>query len=79
MGPLNVFGKLGYVSWDVEATVSAVGVPSESVEDDGSDVAYGVGVRFGLGSIEARGEYEIFDFDETEIEMVSVSLAFYFD
>ena len=79
VGPINVFGKLGYVSWDLEATVSAVGQPSASVSDDGSDLAYGAGLRFGLGTLEVRGEYEVFDIEDTDIGMVSASLVFYFD
>ncbi len=73
-GPLDIYAKLGYISWDAEFSVEGIG----SVTDDGSDSAYGVGVAFGLGSLEVRGEYEVYDFDGTDVSMLSVGLAFYF-
>lgn len=79
LGPVGVFGKLGYVSWDLDATISAVGIAPDSFSDDGSDLAYGAGVRFNLGSLEVRGEYEIFDVEDTDISMVSASLVYHFD
>ncbi len=73
-GPLDLYAKLGYISWDAEVSIDGFG----SVGDDGSDPAYGVGVAFGLGSLEVRGEYEVYDFDGTDISMLSVGLSFYF-
>ncbi len=73
-GPLDIYAKLGYISWDAEFSVDGFG----SVSDDGSDSAYGLGVAFGLGSLEVRGEYEVYDFDGTDVSMLSVGLAFYF-
>ncbi len=73
-GPLDIYAKLGYISWDAEFSVDGFG----SVSEDGSDSAYGVGVAFGLGSLEVRGEYEVYDFDGTDVSMLSVGLAFYF-
>lgn len=74
VGPLDVFAKLGYISWDIEAGIAGF----ESVRDDGNDMAYGLGVAFGLGSLELRGEYEIYDFDDADLEMLSVGIAFRF-
>jgi hypothetical protein len=80
LGPLGVFAKLGYVSWDIKATLEAQGLPPESVTDDGSDLTYGAGVRFGIGALEVRGEYEIYEIDETDdMSMASVSLVYYFN
>lgn len=74
LGPLHVFGKLGVISWDVD--VDAFG---ESFSDDGSDTAYGVGVSFGLGPVDVRGEYEIFDIsDVDDVTMLSVGLSWTF-
>lgn len=74
LGPLDLYGKLGMISWDIEAGIDGFG----SVEDDGTDPAYGVGLSFGLGSLELRGEYEIYDFDDADYEMLSVGIAFRF-
>lgn len=74
LGLIDVFGKVGLISWDVD--VSAAG---ESFSDDGSDAAYGVGLGFSLGSVEVRGEYEIFDIsDVDDVTMLSVGLVWTF-
>ena len=74
VGPLDVYGKLGFISWDVEAGIDGF----DTVSDDGSDMGYGLGVSFGLGSISIRGEYEVYDIDDADIEMLSVGIAFRF-
>ncbi len=73
-GLIDIFGKFGYIAWDVEASFQGL---SES--DDGSDIGYGVGVRFNLASIEVRGEYELYDLDGTDLSMLSVGVAFHFN
>ena len=80
VGPLGVYGKLGLVSWDIEATIEAQGLPAESLTDDGTDLAFGAGVRFGIGALEVRGEYEVYDIEDTErVGMASASLVYYFN
>lgn len=75
IGPLSVFAKLGYVFWDADIDVGAI-----SLSDDGNDLAYGFGGRFQLGSIELRGEYEMFDIEDIDtVDMLSASLVFYFE
>lgn len=74
IGPINIYGKYGVVSWDVDAIIDDI-----RVSDDGSDPAYGVGLRFNLGSVEIRGEYEIYDISDVEdVTMLSVGLAYRF-
>lgn len=74
IGPVGVFAKYGVVSWDVDAVIDGV-----RFSDDGSDPAYGVGLRFNLGSVEIRGEYEIFDISDAEdVTLLSVGLAYRF-
>lgn len=75
LGPLGLYGKFGLIRWDAE--FSADGFDAGS--DDGSDPAYGVGLKFGLGSLEVRGEYEIFDIEDSDnVSMLSVGLVFRF-
>ncbi len=74
VGPLDVFAKLGFISWDVEAGIDGF----DSVSDDGSDTGYGLGASFELGSIQIRGEYEVYDIEDADIEMLSVGIAFRF-
>jgi len=76
IGPVGLFGKVGYVWWDAEAVVS--GINAGSI--DGSDVAYGLGLRFNLASIEIRGEYELFDIEDADnVAMYSLGLAYHFN
>ena len=76
LGPVDLFAKGGVVSWDSE--ISSPQLPG-SLEDDGTDLAYGAGLQFRLLSLGVRAEYEIFDIDDVEeANMVSVSLTYTF-
>ena len=73
LGPIDVFGKLGVIAWEVDA---ALGTVSDS--EDGTDIGYGLGAAFGLGPVQVRAEYEIYDLDDTDVEFVSVGLLYRF-
>lgn len=72
-GMFGIFAKAGMVAWD--ASISAGGL---SDSDDGTDPAYGAGVRLTFSSIEARLEYERFDFDDANLDMVSLGVLWRF-
>jgi len=75
LGPLGVFAKYGVISWDASLTIDGFDAGS----DDGTDPAYGVGVKFGLASVEVRGEYEIYDIEDSEdVAMLSVGIVWRF-
>jgi outer membrane immunogenic protein len=75
LGPVGVFAKLGMVKWDADASVNGQGVG----DDDGTDLAYGIGARLKFGSLEARAEYELFDVDDVDdISLLSASIAWTF-
>jgi OOP family OmpA-OmpF porin len=74
----SVFAKYGYHRWDaaLRATDSS-GV--ESTSDDDNDAVYGLGVNFnfkGPGSV--RLEYEVYEVDTIEVDLLSIGLAFRF-
>lgn len=73
LGPVDLFGKVGYLAWDADSIENG-----EVFSDDGSDAGYGVGLRFKLGSLEIRGEYELYEVDEADLSMVSVGVAYRF-
>lgn len=73
-GPVDLFAKLGYIAWDVD--ISAQGA-SDAI--DGSDLAYGLGLSFGLGAIKVRGEYEVYDLEDADVSMISLGLVYQFD
>jgi hypothetical protein len=75
LGPVNVFGKLGFVSWDADLTVAGFDVGS----DDGTDTAYGIGASISLGSFAIRAEYEMFDVSDVEdLYMLSAGFVYTF-
>jgi outer membrane immunogenic protein len=74
IGPVGLFAKYGFVDWKVEGSIGGI-----DFDDDGNDPAYGVGVRFNLGSVEIRGEYEIFDISDVEdVTMLSAGFVLRF-
>ncbi|MEM9404356.1 MAG: outer membrane beta-barrel protein [Pseudomonadota bacterium] len=75
LGPLDVFAKLGYVSWDIEASIQRI---QGDVSDDGNDIGYGLGAAFNLGALQIRGEWELYDIDDADVSMLSLGVAFRF-
>ena len=74
IGPVGVFGKVGYAWWDVDVSIADL-----TASDDGSDPAYGIGARFNLWSLEIRGEYEFFDVsDVDDVTMWSIGVVWRF-
>lgn len=72
-GPFGVFAKAGMLSWDSDATFG-----TSNTSESGSDPAYGLGARFAIGSFSVRAEYEVYDLDGADLDMVSVSGAYTF-
>ena len=74
LGPIGVFAKVGVIAWDAEASIDGV-----TDTDDGTDPAYGIGAKIGLGSLAFRLEYELFDIEDTEdVTMISAGLVWTF-
>ena len=75
LGPLGVFAKFGMISWDASFNIDGFDAGS----DDGTDPAYGLGVEFALASVEIRGEYEIYDIEDSDdVSMLSVGIIWRF-
>jgi hypothetical protein len=70
-----VFVKAGMASWDADLALDGISLGS----DDGSDPAYGAGLRFMLGSLELRAEYEMIDIEDIDdVYMASAGFAWRF-
>ncbi|BCD99390.1 outer membrane beta-barrel protein [Marinagarivorans cellulosilyticus] len=58
VGPIGLFAKLGYSSADGEFKYS-----DGKFDESDSDVTYGIGAKFQIGSFAVRAEYESFEFE----------------
>jgi hypothetical protein len=69
-----VFGKLGLIAWDADASEGP-----DSVSDDGTDPAAGLGAGLQFGSFGIRAEYEYFDIDSADdVSLISASALWVF-
>jgi hypothetical protein len=69
-GPVDLFAKAGLISWDSKI--------SGTFDDDGTDLAYGVGAQFRVLGLSIRAEYEKFDISDVDLDMISVGLTYTF-
>lgn len=76
IGPVDVFAKGGLFKFDTSVERDGVG---DVFSEDGTDLAYGVGVQFRLLSISVRAEYEVFDVDRVDdLNMLSLGVTYTF-
>ncbi len=72
---VDLFAKVGVISWDSSISVDGV----DLVDDSGEDLAYGVGAQARFGSIAVRAEYEIFDIEDTDdVNLLSLGVTWTF-
>jgi len=69
-GPVDLYAKVGLISWDSKI--------SGDFDDDGTDLAYGVGAQFRVLGLSIRAEYEKFDVSDVDLDMISVGLTYTF-
>lgn len=76
LGRAELFGKIGLLAWDAE--ISANGTKID--DDDGTDLSFGIGGGYLItDNLFIRGEYELFDIDDTdEVSLLSVGVDFRF-
>jgi OOP family OmpA-OmpF porin len=79
---IDLNAKAGLTMWDAEACVSArLGTISDSecADDDGSDLVYGFGATYNFSQqVAGRLEYEIADFDGTDVTTLMFGLNYGF-
>jgi outer membrane immunogenic protein len=79
LGPFDVFAKVGVVSWDASISVTGLDPGLGSLSDSGSDPGYGLGARISFGRLAVRGEWEVYEIEDTDdVSMFSVGLAWRF-
>ena len=74
VGPVDLFARAGLIDWS--ADVKSPSFPNYG--EDGTDLTYGAGAQFRLGSLAFRAEYEVFDLGATDLDMFSVGVTWTF-
>lgn len=76
VGPVELFAKAGFYRWDVDFG---------ALDDDGTDLGYGVGVAFVvIDKVEIRAEYELIPYDkvasgsDADVDVVSLGAGWRF-
>jgi len=60
----SLFGKLGFISWNSDVTVSLAGFGTGKANESDIDLAFGLGAQYNFTkNIGVRAEYEAFDID----------------
>ncbi|MGF1728302.1 outer membrane beta-barrel protein [Photobacterium kasasachensis] len=71
----ELFGKVGFHAWD-----STVNLDSNvSIEGaDGTDPMFGAGIAYKFSSVSIQAEFERYQLDETDVDLMSIGLAYHF-
>ena len=72
-GLFGMFAKAGFVSWDADLELGGL-----SDSDSGTDPGYGIGFRLNFSSIEVRAEYELFEFEDADVDMATIGVLWRF-
>lgn len=75
-----IYGRLGLLAWEQEAraTNSANGL-SASLEDDGNEFFWGVGLQFSNRTLGFRVEYNQADVEDTTYSLIGASIVIGFE
>ena len=79
--PINdrfgVFGKLGFARWD--ADLKCTGFLAGCDDDSGTDLTFGVGVKYNLTpNLAVRGEWESFDLGDADADLLLITVVYKF-
>jgi opacity protein-like surface antigen len=71
----SIFGRVGIFMWDADFKIDTVSFGSDSETDDGSDVFFGAGLSFDVGSQAAlKVEYTMYDAADGDIDFLGAGL-----
>jgi hypothetical protein len=72
LGRFDIFGKVGFVRWNLESSVFNAATGRLRDDDAGNDALYGVGGAFRFaGSFGVRLEYERISVDDSDVDLFS--------
>ena len=72
---ISIFAKIGVNMWDTTYHL-ATGTASGSVDDDGTDFYYGVGVSASFAGLDIGLSHSIYEFDSDDVESTALSLSY---
>ena len=75
LGPVDLFARVGAINWDANLDLPGYDIRGN---EDGTDLTYGVGAQFRVWSLAFRAEYEIFDVEDADVDMISVGVTWTF-
>ncbi|WP_461537051.1 porin family protein [Spongorhabdus nitratireducens] len=80
---VSLYGKAGAIRWDVDAENKShhptFGDEQRSASDDGTDVAFGVGVDFNINKSFAVGlNADLYKLDDTDVSVYGASVKYKF-
>lgn len=74
----SLFGKIGLLVWEAEASDTTGGVPF-SAKTDGTDISFGLGVSYNFTrSLGVRAEWERFKLDDADADLLSIGIVWRF-
>lgn len=74
----SLFGKIGLLVWEAEASDTTGGVPF-SAKTDGTDISFGLGVSYNFTrSLGVRAEWERFKLDDADADLLSIGIIWRF-
>lgn len=71
---VDLYGKVGYTWYDIEARASILGGPSISDGDSDSSFSWGGGVDLNFGNVSLRGEVTRIEVDDADLNLVTVGV-----
>jgi OOP family OmpA-OmpF porin len=76
IGPVDIFARVGAIDWNADVEAPNLGLRTS---DDGTDLTYGAGAQFRLGSLGLRAEYERFEIGNADkVDMISLGVTWTF-
>jgi hypothetical protein len=70
---VDLYGRIGMSRWESEASFFGA-----AQDESGTDPTYGAGAQFRVGSFALRFEYERFELDDDEADLVSIGFTYTF-
>jgi len=74
VGPVDLFARVGAIDWSGDIRSPEFGRGGA----DGTDLTYGLGAQFRVWSLSLRAEYERFELDDVDADMISVGVTWTF-